>query len=437
MRSLLAASLVAAALLAGCSGSSSTDKPVDTLDDTVQDVYAPVRDLLQGVPCEATTSPASGTTDNIVHLANATFLEAYSRDIDIRGDLILSPGADGIGIMDISDPLNPVVLSELRDIGGELDVKFSPDNQTAILGVRAGVVLVDIRDVHDPRVMHNWTWSMAGGLPGVIQDPILGTQRNGHMVYSARIAEKDWVFVAPNANSGVWVLELVGEPGNQTLEFRAQTLPVQGGPLGPHDMWVTYDEAAGAWLLYSADGFHGWTVFNVDNPAAPMLVGGLIRPETGYTHTIQAGFVDGRRIVATIQEVGVNLLEVYDATNLRAPVLLATWSMGPTELVQPQHNIQIVNGTLYVAHYNSGVFVFDLRDAGTVPAAGSASFGPMGRWDPGNGHDAPAIDFGGIYDVVVHNGLVYASGYSGAGTGITVLGFGCLQPGDIKLTSTG
>ncbi|HET6398387.1 MAG TPA: hypothetical protein VFH47_02405, partial [Candidatus Thermoplasmatota archaeon] len=211
---------------------------------------------------------------------------------------------------------------------------------------------------------------------------------------------------------------------------------IQGGPLGPHDMWVTHDEQAG-WLLYSADGFHGWTVFNVDDPASPMLAGGLIRPETGYTHTIQAGWVDGRRLVATIQEVGVNVLQVFDATNLRAPVLLATWQMSVTDAVQPQHNIQIVNGTLYVAHYGAGIYVFDLRDAGTLPVAGTTSLRPVARFDPGMANSPSPLDFAGVYDVVVHEGLVYASAYSGPFRGVTVIGFGCMQPGDLKLTSTG
>src|SRR5689334_23901098 len=61
----------------------------------------------------------------------------------------------------------------------------------------------------------------------------------------------------------VWILELTGTPDARELTYVTQTLPVEGGPLGPHDMYVTQDAVDGHWYLYSSDGFHGWAAFKI------------------------------------------------------------------------------------------------------------------------------------------------------------------------------
>ncbi len=426
MRPTWMIALLALVALAGC---------LDNDSDTSPEPSAPLPSVTD-LPCEA-SNLGQGTTDNLRMLSHVAFEDAYSRDIDIAGDLVLSPGGNGLGIIDLSNPSDLGIVSELRQIGGELDVKFTPDNQTALLGGGNGIILVDIQDPANPYVQGYWNFSQAPGAPDLIQDPINTATLNAHMIYSERIAGEDWVFLAPNSNSGVWILKLLGEPGNRSLEWVAQTMPLQGSALGPHDMWVTYDTHDEAWLLYSADSFEGWTVFNVDNPETPQLVGGLIRPETGYTHTIQAEWIGDRRIVATIQEVGVSTLEIYDATNLMAPVLLATWVESATEAAQPQHNIQMVNGTLWMAHYSRGVFAFDLTSLGAVPGADTATLTPVAHYDPEIPHGGPTLDFSGVYDVVIHEGLVYISSYTGDLTGVASFAYGCYTPGDVLLTSTG
>jgi len=187
----------------------------------------------------------------------------------------------------------------------------------------------------------------------------------------------------------------------------------------------------GDWLLYSSDGYHGWTVFNVNDPTAPELAGGIVRPETGYTHTIQAATVGDRRIVATIAEVGSNFLQVYDATNLQAPLLLASWQASPTG-VSPQHNFNIVNGSLYLAHYANGLYVFDLTQLPDIPAAGQLDFAPSAHYS--TGAESPISLFSHFWDLVLWNGLLYGSSME---DGVHVIGYGCNTPGDSTLTSTG
>lgn len=403
-------------------------------------VYGRIKSLIGDLPCEAPFD-ASRTTDNLRQMANLTFdregMAVGSRELDIRGHLALTTlaGQNAIGILDLTDPLHPVQLSVL-EVGGEYDVKFGPDNQTAFVGVSAGIAIVDIRDPTEPVLTGTWKWAEAPSPPEG------GRNQNAHMLFTARIQEQDWLFLAPNSNTGVWIFKIDGPPEARKLTYVTQTLPVEGGPLGPHDMTVQYDTVLKTWVLYSADGFHGWTAFDVSDPTKPTPIGGITKPETGYTHTVQAAQVGTRRLVATIQEVGVNVLEIYDATNLRAPVLLGTWQ-DKAGSAAPQHNLNIVAGRLYVAHYGNGVYVFDLNKVGAVPLASEvkpvAHYG--GSWSPPQPQIPPSpfayLGFTEFYDVVVQDGVVYAASYSKPTAGIHVIADGCLVPGDATLTSIG
>lgn len=414
-------------MLAGCASLPSDPDIVDDDPDLVADAYDVIRGLMADVPCDV-SAVGQGTSENLLLLSQFEGAGG-SQEIDIGADMIMMARGGGFHLVDISDPLAPVELSNITDLGGNLDVKFSPDNKTAFVGTGGGVTVVDISDPRVPMETSRWSFADAS----IPTDPAPRALQNAHMLYTAHIADEDWLFISPNSNTGVWILRIVGEPHERSLEFVTQTLPVQGGPLGPHDMYVQKDELTGDWLLYSSDGFHGWTVFDVNDPTSPTLAGGFVRPETGYTHTIQAATIDGRRIVATIAEVGANFLQIYDATVLQAPVLLASWQASPASTA-PQHNFNIVNGSLYLAHYTSGFYVFDLHQLPDVPAIGTLDFAPQAHYSAGVETAAGPLSFGYFWDIVLWKGLLYGSSME---DGVHVVGYGCNEPGDPAVTSTG
>lgn len=434
MRAPLAVLTIAALLpLAGCidDAGPGVDLPDagDAKEAAKQAAYAEIRELLADVPCEAEVG--DGTSANLMDLALEDFVDVFEEpagtaSLDFKGDTMIA-ATNGLAVLDISNPLDPQVLGAYTDAGGYGDVKLSPDGLTAVGGNGGRILLIDIRDPENLAVVGEWALTEAGR-------PDEGTL-NAHMLYTARIADKDWVFVAANNNDGVWILEMTGTPDARELTFVTSTLPVEGGPLGPHDMWVNYDAKTEEWLLYSADGYHGWAVFNIDDPANPELVGGLVRPESGYTHTIQGAWIGEKRIVATIAEVGFNVLEVYDATNLMAPVLLATWHVNRDSMVPqpaaPQHEFNIVDGKLYLGHYANGAYVFDLTTI-TTPVAGTADLVPVAHY--ANGTPTPGGLFSDIWSVDVINGVLYISDMD---EGIHVVGYGCNVAGNTLLTSTG
>jgi hypothetical protein len=252
------------------------------------------------------------------------------------------------------------------------------------------------------------------------------------MLYAYNVQGREIVLLAPNTNTGVWILELAGPPGHRELKLLSKFGENINGPLGPHDMWVTFDEDLQKPVLYVANGFAGWLAADISDPANPIMLGGalpMLDPYQGYTHTIQAAKIGGKRIVVTMAEVGLNALKVYDASDFRVPILLGTWTSKPVPIA-PEHNLQIVNETLFLAHYKEGMYAFDLAQIPSVPTP--AGLAPIAHFavgpDPGLG-----LNFGDVWDVVVHDGLIYLSEID---FGVHVVGFGCMPPAP-GLSSTG
>jgi len=400
-------------LIAGCLGGTTKALPLDDpiVERTRDSIFGEIQKLMEGVPCQASAVGAA-TSENIKPLNILKWEQGGNAEAEIRGDLLYSARGGGFSIVNISDPLRPVILSNYTETKGNLDIKVSPDNMTALVGAGWGIDLVDVRNPYEPKRSGQWLFTSV---------PVIGGAplNNAHMIFTMEIAKQQWVLMAPNSNTGIWIFKLEGPPEARKLTFVTTTLPVQGGPLGPHDMVVQYDTVLKTHVMYSADGYHGWTAWDMRDPAKPMIIGGLVRPETGYLHTIQAGWLESRRIVVTIAEVGANVMQVYDATNIRAPVLLAMWQVGTPS--SAQHNFNIVQEKIYLAHYGSGIFVFDLKGMPTTPSTKLIDYKPVA-------HYAPAST--SFWDIVLKDGVLY-----GSGSGIHVFGYGCVVPGDKAFTS--
>lgn len=421
------AMLAMALLVAGCLDPATQDLPEGN-----SEALPSLAALVADVPCEAPFDDV-GTTDNLRQLSLTEFDgESGPQEMDVAGDLLLAARDMGFSTVDISDPLLPVVLGHYGDAEGMLDVKFSPDNQTAIVGSYDNIDLVDVRDPREPRQVGRWTFDQVEAPPSGMSG------QNAHMVFPVRIAGEDWVFLAPQSSTGVWILKLTGTPDARGLEFVTTTLPVQGGLSGPHDIFVHFDELLQAWVLYSADAFLGWTAFDVSDPANPEPLVAMPNADVSGTHSVQAGFVGGRRIVATSTEFGMNALKLWDATDLARPVQVGYWTheVGPG-VYDHQHNLNIVEGRLYMAHYALGLYVFDLAGLPTNPS-GALSIQPIAHYAKLQETNLGAGANGGFWDLVVADGLLYAGVYSGGvQQGLHVVGFGCITPGDPLQTSIG
>ncbi|HWG91094.1 MAG TPA: hypothetical protein VNZ52_09640 [Candidatus Thermoplasmatota archaeon] len=439
MRASLAFLLALSLALAGCFGAvSETETPVDpaSLAPEVPSLAL----LLEGLPCVESPDTA-GTTENFL-LAKHLLKEDYGgtthgeMDIveDIRGVHALQARwqEGGFDVLNLDNPAAPVWVGNLSDPTPKvLDVKVSTDGATALLGHLGMITIVDVRNLSAPKTI------------GEYRFPAMYNGIQAHMLYFYPIGGIDRVFVASQQNYGVWIFNLVGAPDARALEHVTTYMPLANGPLGPHDIWVGKDPILQKPVLWIANGFAGWLAADVSDPANPKHLGGMVNadPHQSYTHTIQSTVIDGRRLVATIAEVGQDALKIYDATNLLAPVLVGTWVDDLTNPLAMQHNLQIVGDRLYVAHYERGVFVFNLtKMPAALPLLGTLQIDPVGHYGISNNLGQTAVGYlagggvGGVWDVVLHRGTMYVSLID---DGLHVVGDGCLATGNPLHTSTG
>lgn len=433
--------LVGLLLLAGCVTPGALDpvSPASLPEGAAS--LATIRELLAGVPCEA-SEVADETSENLLDLAAIEYDGTQHGEIDARGDWLLVARYQGGGfeVVSIADPLNPAQASVFQsEEANAQDVKWMPDNRTAVVGVNLKVLLVDVGPVLDaglapaeilernvtPQLIAEWEY------PGV--GPVNDVVANMHMLTTARIGGEDYVFVAPNSDSGVWVLKRTPAGLELVTNFGA---PLGGGPLGPHDMSLVWDEILQVPILYVANAFEGWMAFDVSDPANAKRLGFMLNLDpapVSYTHTVLGAKVGDKRIVVTIAEVGANMLKVYDATSFEAPILLGVWWADKAAPQMPQHNLQIVGDKLYMAHYSKGVYVFDMAAlAASPPLAGTATFAPVAHYAPLHPDAPDTLGFANVWDVVVHRGLLYVNDMA---HGTAVVGYGCLAPGDPAATS--
>ncbi|HEX9816473.1 MAG TPA: hypothetical protein VGB18_05795 [Candidatus Thermoplasmatota archaeon] len=425
MRPTPAALVLLLAAFARCLEPDATDQtpePGTTAGGAVQRVQS----LLKDVPCD---TPYSGTktTGNLLRIKLTEFDgPSGPQEIDIRGNLLLAARAGGFSTVDISDPANPIILGHYGDAGGMLDVKFSPDNQTALVASARGIDLVDIRNPDDPVQVGQWLVNEPANPSGASE---------AHMIYTAHIKGQDWVFVATQSGTGAWILRMDGTPDARKLTFVSRTDP--SASASPHDIFVQFDNDLQRWILYTTE-LLGWGAFDVTDPANPTFIVVVPNNEPSGTHSVQAAKVGERRLVATSTEFGTNVMKVFDATDLRAPILIAYWTRqaGP-EVYEHQHNLNIVQGRLYMAHYALGLFVFDLTKIPTTPA-GVLDLKPVAHYASSQKSNPGSPAQGGFWDLVVHDGLLYAGAYTGDfEVGLHTIGYGCIPAGDANYTSTG
>ncbi len=462
--SLITLALALPAVLAGC---ASVDPlaPGEADDVLVTPAMAAIRDLLSDVPCEL-SGPVDhvATSDNLLPLGTFSSEVKDRIDMDAHGGMVAQLSRLGLvlDLVDVTDPQAPTLIetypiADLDDaLAMPLDTKFFA-NGTGLLvsDIGARVAVLDTRDPANIAVE-----SIAQ-----FAQPYPGTSE-GHMLATANIDEVDWVWMATSSGQGLAVFRIDGAPGMRTIEHVTTyhptvtegTSPLSGGPAGPHDPWVTFDEKLNTTLLYIANAFEGWQVYDVANPLAPILLADVPNtdPYQGFIHTIRAVHLeDGRRIVVTISEVGANVMRIYDATNVGDPEpttitnemaparLIGTWARDASDLAAPQHNINVVGTLLFVAHDAHGVYVFDLADTPATPNfhGGGTPILTLDAIQPiahlaGKGPEPRDYALrGDVWDVLVHDGIIYTS-HTGPGL-LKATAFGCLAPGEPALTSTG
>lgn len=357
-------------------------------------------------------------------------------EVAAHGDLLYVMQSGTVQILNVSDPANIVEAGALDPAHAVLDVKLSHDgrylfvgddqeattSQTASTGQFVGGIYA--YDVSDPTAAQ-----LVSFVP-------IGPRRGPHMVaYHQYPDGREVVF---GANADVSISEFDREAGTLTELARYSPDLVFGFNRSPyvvdalyqgwaHDMFVQ-TEPDGSVYMYVANWDAGLRIVDVTDPADPVELGGWNAfPEghSGNLHTVSAQWIGGKRIVVGAVEVGFavvggigyaqgnepGVLYVWDATDPAAPELIGQWENplgikaggrpAPAfdEPVMSTHNLQLENGTIYLAHYGLGVWVLDAStpDAWAAPKVlGYYMEEGMDTWD-----------------VIVHDGVIYSSGAEG------------------------
>lgn len=426
----LAPFLGLALLLAGCVTPPAQTEPAAAPDADVG-VWEKVRALMADVPCEADVG--AETSANLLPLGSLLYGEEAGAhgELDVKGDLALAARyqTGGFEVVDLSDPTELAILSVFAlDETSALDVKWTIDGDGAIIGDNGAVHLVDLTDPAAPVLASTFDYAENG----------LDSYQS-HMVLPWKFEDgSEYVYVATQTGQApLYVLKREG--WNLTFAGTYALTPVLASDpgLGQHDMTIYHDELLDAPVLYIAEGLLGWSAASLDDPANPQRIGGSLlslEPTPGYSHTVRVEFAEGKRIVVTMAEVGLNTVKVYDATELQTPILLARWNADPTRPQIPEHNFQLKDGIMYLAHYTEGVYVFNISSIERgPPVAGTLDMQPIAHYKPPTVNDGGALGFANIWDVALVKGVLYANDMT---EGLVSIGFGCLTPGDENATAT-
>ncbi|HLE97267.1 MAG TPA: hypothetical protein VI997_07845, partial [Candidatus Thermoplasmatota archaeon] len=370
-----AALVVLAVIAAGCATPTPTDEPVAATAAPYDALAAEVADL----PCEAEVG--DGTSANLRVLWQDPLDDpepARHRELDLdpTGRPLVASArifAGGFDLLDVTDPRAPVVLSTWHADDGDyaLDVKFTTDGASLLVAGGERILVVDVRDPASPRVESSYRLDAPGA----------------HMLAIFRVDDADHVVASKGEGKDLSIFRVEGAPGERTLVRVSRPLltplgdlPLRPDPVRSHDAWYEVDPETGTPLLWVANVWWGVTALDVTDPAAPETVVEIrhLDPHQSYSHSVRVAHVDGKRLVVSTSEYGNAALKVWDATDLDAPRLVATWSLGG----DAPHDLQVVGSRAYVAHFEHGLFVFDVADAAASgKLAPVARLAPTGTWD--------------------------------------------------------
>lgn len=229
---------------------------------------------------------------------------------------VLAKGLTGIDIVNITDPLNPVLLSKYDDEENHyIDVEIKGDN--IYCATSDGLKIIDVSDLKNPTLLHSVAVGAADKLA-----------INGDYVYLS-VTGKDLCIVdistpatafeettvdtaeKPNdiAIDGTYAYVAVGASGFQVIDITDPTSPTIEATQA-----TTSAEGIDAFgdLVAIADGTAGLKLYNISNLVAIVLADTELT--TGYDVTKLK--IDGNDIFVAVKDNGIVLINITKANNI-------------------------------------------------------------------------------------------------------------------------
>ncbi|MFG0245014.1 MAG: GC-type dockerin domain-anchored protein [Phycisphaerales bacterium JB052] len=232
--------------------------------------------------------------------------------VTVVGDIAyLSCGSQGLRIVDVSNPANPVQLGMYTEPNADMFDAQVVGNVAYLAADRNGLIVVDVSDPSDP--------VRVGGL--LTNDSAQGVRVVGDRAYVSDLTSGLAIFDVNDASSPVLL-------GTYDTPDRTRRLDVAGD------------------LVYIADETTGLVVVDASNPASIQLV--------GMYDTLTANDVIVSGHVAYVADrSSVLTIDVTDPANLSLIGSLATTR---------SQRLDLVEDTLYVAEEIYGMTIVDVHD---------------------------------------------------------------------------
>ena len=344
----------------------------------------------------------NGSRANDVKVA-AISTESFQGDLLVASNESCGGGARGIQVWDVTDPLNPAEL-------GRFDTRDVHDTYLYQRGDRAYVLLaVPFSEVFGP----------SAGLPASDLQIIDVTDPASPFLAGEWTIGRDagLAFGAPGLTGAGLPAGSDCTPPPTTPDFCRGT----SASVYVHDVWASADGAV-AYLSYWDAGL---VTLDISDPTSPTLIAVATEPlgDEGNAHSAVVDDVSDL-IVLGDEDFTQNpwgFLRVLDEFDPANPVEVGTFATANALAPSPPdsgwytaHNITLADGLAYVAWYSDGVRVLDL----THPFGPEevASFVPPDVADPNGFLPAKAL----VWGTAVQDDIVFASDMN---AGLYVLGF--------------
>ena len=282
------------------------------------------------------------------------------------GNIYAIVGGNGMSVVDVTDPTTPVQVAHLTNAPG-FDVKVW-SHYVYCTHNGGGGEIFDLSDPTSPQ--------------------IAGTFSGGHNLF---IDDRGYMYIS--VSGVVAIYDLNPDPTNPI--FLAQVTN------GHHDVTVRGN------IMYSFEGGSGTRIYDVTNPASPILISAITDPSINYSHS---GDISANGNFLYICDELSNHPEpdiiVYDISDIANPVRVSDYA----DPDATAHNLYVIGDYAYSSYYTAGFKVFDITDPSQLVLA-----------DEYDTNNISGQGFAGAFGV--YPSPVTANIYINDGSGVYIFGF--------------
>ena len=286
---------------------------------------------------------------NVLHGTRLNDVWGYVDETGIEYALV---GAkDGVSIMSLEDPYNPVEKLWLAgDESPWRDLKTHGDFLYVTTEAKSGLLIVDLSPLPNGEIT-NYTY---------YKGPSGFSWESAHNLY----IDEDgfaYIFGANRGKGGVIILDVATDPMN----------PIE---VGVFDEWYVHDGYVRDNLMYLAHIYEGLiSIVDISIKNAPVLLGTANTP-SNFAHNIWPS--DDGNFAFTTDEVSGGYLAAFDVSDPANIIEVGRIQSSPGKGIVP-HNVHVYLNWLVTSYYTDGVTVHDISRPHNMIEVGNFDTTPL------------------------------------------------------------